>query len=84
MDNLDIVEIYSAANPIEAHALANALEAAGIKAEVVGDYLGVGSLPLDRINANPKIWVRKEDETRARELLKEFKAEHGETELSEP
>ena len=42
MDDSEIVEIYSAANSIEAYAMANALKAAGIKARVVGDILGIG------------------------------------------
>ena len=42
MDDSDIVEIYSAANSIEAYAMANALKAAGIKARVVGDILEIG------------------------------------------
>ncbi len=43
MDDSDIVEIYSAANSIEAYAMANALKAAGIKARVVGDILGMAA-----------------------------------------
>ncbi len=73
MDDSNIVEIYSAANSIDAYAMANALKAAGIKARVVGDYLGMGSggLPLGQSTA-PKVWVHKEEEAQARELLKEW------------
>ena len=76
MNDSDIVEIYSAANAIEAHTIANALEAAGIKARVVGEYLGMaaGDLPLGQPIA-PRIWVRKEDEARARELLVRWQSE---------
>ena len=71
----NIVEIYSAANPIEAYSMVNTLEAAGIKARVVGDILGAaaGGLAIGTPIA-PRIWVRKEDEARARELLEEFEA----------
>jgi len=48
MDDSDIVEIYSAANSLEAYALANALKADGIEAKVVNEFvqMGVGLLPL--------------------------------------
>jgi hypothetical protein len=76
MDDSNIVEIYSAANSFEAYAMANALKAAGVKARVVGDVLdaAVGGLAFGMSNA-PRVWVLKEDESRARELLKEWKAE---------
>jgi len=76
LDDSNIIEIYSAANAIEAHAMANALEAAGVKARVVGDYLGMaaGGLPLGQPIA-PSVWVLKEEEARARELIKQWKDE---------
>jgi len=74
MDDSSIVELYSAANSVEAHAIVNALAAAGIKARVVGEFLevGIGYISSSQL-AGPKVWVRQEDEARARELLKEWK-----------
>jgi hypothetical protein len=73
MDDSKIVEIYSAANSIEAYAMTNALKAAGIKARVANEFLqmGVGMLPLSH-PLTPRVWVLKEDEVRARELLKHW------------
>ena len=75
MDDSDIVEIYSAANSIEAYAMANALKADGIKAKVVNEFvqMGVGLLPLTE-PVTPRVWIRKGDEVRARELLEEYEA----------
>ncbi len=76
MDDSDIVEIYSAANSIEAYTMANALKAAGIKARVVGDILGTaaGGLAIG-VPIAPRVWIRREDEARARELLKQWKVD---------
>jgi hypothetical protein len=75
MDDSDIVEIYSAANSLEAYALANALKADGIEAKVVNEFvqMGVGLLPLTE-PVTPRVWIRKGDEVRARELLEEYEA----------
>jgi hypothetical protein len=74
MDDSDIVELYSAANSIEAYAMANALKAAGLKARVVGDALGsaAGGLAVGEPIA-PKVWIRRQDEAHARELLRQWK-----------
>jgi hypothetical protein len=76
MEDPDIVEIYRAANPFEAHAVANALLAEGINARVVGDFLSgaAGGLPITQITA-PCVWVRKEDEAKARHILDQFESE---------
>jgi Putative prokaryotic signal transducing protein len=73
MEDPDIVEIYSAANSIEAYAMANALKAAGIKARVVGDVLGTaaGGLAVGAPIA-PRVWIRRQDEAHARGLLKQW------------
>jgi hypothetical protein len=94
MDDSNIVEIYSAANSIEAYAMANVLKAAGIKARVANEFvqMGVGLLPLTQ-PITPRVWVRKGDEARARELLQKYEArakntpmepESPETEIEEP
>jgi hypothetical protein len=76
MDDSNIVEIYSAANSIEAYAMANALKAAGVKARVANEFvqMGVGLLPLSQ-PITPRVWVRREDEAHARELLKSWKVD---------
>jgi hypothetical protein len=76
MDDAKIVEIYSAANSFEAYAMANALKAAGIKARVVGDALAMAAGGMGfGVPSAPKVWVLKEDEARARELLVQWKAD---------
>ncbi len=76
MDDSDIVEIYSASNSIEAYAMANAFKAAGVKARVVGDVLGTaaGGLAVGAPIA-PRIWIHREDEAHARELLRQWKVD---------
>jgi len=76
MDDSDIVEIYSAANSIEAYAMANALKAAGVKARVVNEFvqMGVGLMPCTQ-PVTPKVWIRREDEAHARGLLKQWKVD---------
>jgi hypothetical protein len=75
MNDSKIVEIYSAANSFEAYAMTNALKAAGIKARVVGDLLGVGSEAYPIQPIGPRVWVLQEEEAQARELLKKWHAE---------
>lgn len=72
MDDSKIVEIYSAANAIEAYAIANALEEAGIKARVTGEFSG--GYPSLLPHQSPCVCVLEEEEARARELIKEWKA----------
>jgi hypothetical protein len=73
MDDSDIIEVYSAANSIEAYAMANALKAAGVRARVVGDQLETG-VPFGQ-TMTPRIWVLRKDEAHARTLLKEWKVD---------
>jgi hypothetical protein len=78
MDDSNLVEIYSAANSIDAYAMANALKASGIKARVLGEFLemGAGGLPVGQSTA-PKVWIRKDEEHRARELLRQWKVDNN-------
>jgi hypothetical protein len=57
-----VVDVYSAANGLEAHGLCAVLEERGIHTQVVGESLGTaaGSLPLGEATA-PRIWVREGD-----------------------
>lgn len=65
-----IVELCSAADDISAHELRGVLQEAGIPSRVVGGYLenAAGGLPLGE-PLSPRIWVREQDATRAREIV---------------
>jgi hypothetical protein len=85
-----VVELCSAANDIEAHALCAVLNEAGIRARVAGVVLenAVGMLPLGESTA-PRIWVLASEAARARETLDEWLQQDGsgteeESETSEP
>ena len=78
--NADVVELCSAANSVEAFTIADAIEAAGIKASVVGDVLqatAAGAIPLGEASA-PRIWVTRQHEQKARELLAQLQADAAE------
>jgi hypothetical protein len=68
-----IVELCSAANCIEAHAIQALLQDNGVKSQVVGEALGgaAGCVPLGETIA-PRIWVRAGDARRAREVVEEW------------
>lgn len=77
MDDDAVVEVYNAANAVEAYALKNVLEESGIRTRVVGDMLqtAAGELPVG-FRASPRIWVTKGDEARAKEILAACEAHH--------
>jgi hypothetical protein len=67
-------KIYTAANPIQAHVLRGALEAAGIDAEVRGDYLFStrGESPVT-VETLPSVWIRDDaDYEAARAIVAEL------------
>ncbi len=68
--NVRIVELCSAVDIFEAHALCAVLEQEEISARIVGDVLGnaAGGLPLGETIA-PRVWVRQSDAARAREVI---------------
>jgi hypothetical protein len=68
-----IVDVYSAANSLEATCLGEILEEKGIGSQIVGEGLGGagGGLPLGQSIA-PRIWVREGDAGRAREIIEEW------------
>jgi len=71
MSNLhpdDIVRLATAPNPVAAHIWQEALEAEGIRCQVVGDYLdaGLGDIP----GLSAELWVHKEDVARAEAILR--------------
>ena len=83
MEKDDVVRLVTATNPLEAHVWQRALADAGIRAEVVGDYLdaGVGDVP----GLRPELWVRRADAERAEAILREHHKDHppGEEESEE-
>jgi hypothetical protein len=68
-----IVDIYSAADGMQAQWVRGILEDRGICCKVVGDVLtgAGGGLPLGPAIA-PRIWVREGDSGRAREIIEEW------------
>ncbi len=66
-DPRDVVRLTTAANPVQAHLLEQALEAEGIRCQVVGDYLdaGIGDIP----GVRPEIWVHRSDLAAAQAVL---------------
>ncbi|MBY0523466.1 MAG: DUF2007 domain-containing protein [Gemmataceae bacterium] len=65
----DIVRLATAQNPMQAHIWEQALQAEGIRANVVGDYLdaGLGDVP----GLQAEVWVHKDDLARATAILSE-------------
>jgi hypothetical protein len=70
-DDLNLVEVYRARNPLQAHIIRLALEQAGIKAEVSGELLAgaAGDLPLGW-RTSPQILVEESCAAAAREIIK--------------
>jgi hypothetical protein len=66
-------QVYAAASPPEAHLLRGYLEAAGIRAIVLGEHAHAarGGLPIDNSTA-PAIWVAEEEVEQALALIQEF------------
>jgi Putative prokaryotic signal transducing protein len=65
----DIVRLATAANPVQAHIWEQALQEAGIRCKVVGDFLdaGLGDIP----GVSPELWVHRDDLARAEEILRQ-------------
>ena len=78
-DDTRIVEIFSAANEVEAGAVRAALDAEGIEARLVGDRLGNawGEVPLG-FRSEPKRLVRETDADAARRIIAELQDRRGE------
>lgn len=80
--DVDIIRLVTAPNPALAHIWQQALEAEGIRANVVGDMLdaGIGNIP----GANAELWVRRQDVARAEEVLRQGQALADEVTDDEP
>jgi hypothetical protein len=65
----DVVRVATAPNPAQAHIWQQALEAEGIRSQVVGDYLdaGLGDIP----GVSAELWVHRDDLARAEEVLRQ-------------
>jgi hypothetical protein len=72
MSEEEVVSLASAANPQEANAWRQALQEAGIRCRVVGEYLtagvGIGVLP----DMYPQVWVHRNDVDKAQAVLNTF------------
>jgi hypothetical protein len=66
-----VVELCSAADAFEAHAIRSRLEEAGIRCRVVGELVENGA-GLAGEAVSPRLWVRQEDAPRAREVIDEW------------
>ena len=64
----DVVRLTTAANPLEAHLVEQALQDEGIASKVVGDYLdaGLGDIP----GMQAEVWVHRDDFAAAEAVLK--------------
>lgn len=79
-DDDRIVEIYAAANEIDAGAMRAALEAEGIDSRLVGDLVGNAfDVPLGF--SGPRIWVREADAPAARRIIEQLQDRVGEASL---
>ena len=69
MSEIEVVEIYSAADAQEAWLIHGKLVNAGIEARVVGDHLqnAVGDLPA--VSIAPRIWVNSDEVPVAQQII---------------
>lgn len=76
VDETHIIEVYTAANEVDAGAVRAALDDAGIKSRLVGDIVShTFSIPIG-IGA-PKIVVREEDVAAARRIIEQLQDQMG-------
>ncbi|HEY1860868.1 MAG TPA: DUF2007 domain-containing protein [Gemmataceae bacterium] len=68
----DIVRVATAENSVQAHIWEQALQDAGIRVQVVGDYLEAGFGNLQ--GTTPELWVHRDDVERAKAILNEHAA----------
>ena len=73
MDNP--VEVYNAANEVDANIVVAMLGKSGIRAQVVGGILGsaLGELPAGAVS--PRVWINDSDMAAARPLMEAWQAE---------
>jgi hypothetical protein len=78
----DVVRLMTAANPVEAHVVEQALRDEGIESRVVGDYLGagIGDVP----GLRPEVWVHRDDFETAQSVLEKRRAAPADEDENEP
>ena len=78
----DVVRLATAATPVEAHLMEQALRAEGIACKVVGDYLdaGIGDVP----GIQAEVWVHKDDLAAATAVIEQSRFPGTLPEASEP
>ena len=71
-DQHDLVRLAAAANPFQAHIWQQALQAEGIRCQVLGDYLdaGIGDIP----GMTAEVWVEPADAARAEVILRQHQS----------
>lgn len=76
-----MIRIYEARDSLEAHFLRNLLEAAGVRAEVLGELLGMarGELPMTG-DTLPSVWINPEDAKTAMAVIDDFEQKQKERE----
>jgi len=70
-DPKELVSVYQGANLTEAHFVMNLLVDEGIEASVTEENEALSGLAM----SSASVWVRHEDETRARRVVDEYDAE---------
>lgn len=67
------MKLYSGRDSMDAHHVRGLLEAAGVRAVVMGDQLATawGEVPFMN-DALPGVWINDEDKARAAEVMDEF------------
>jgi hypothetical protein len=78
----DVVCLATADNPLQAHIWEQALQAEGIRAKVVGDYLDAGFGDIPGLRA--EVWVHRDDLAAAEEVLRRSQTVPGEEAAEEP
>jgi hypothetical protein len=77
----DLVRLATAVNPFQAHIWQQALQAEGIRCQVLGDYLdaGVGDIP----GIEAEVWVEAADLERAEAILRQHQERSGDAAATE-
>jgi len=71
-DQHDLVRVATAADPFQAHIWQQALQAEGVRGQVLGDYLdaGIGDIP----DVTAEVWVEPADAARAEVILRQHQS----------
>lgn len=75
MGDNDVVQVYVAQQPQQAHFLCNLLADSGIEARVLGEPLALAGPPAS--TQSGVLWVRRQDAERARQILTDWEQEQS-------